>query len=65
VKKTRQTKDLAAHAGREPHRSENRVFSGRMEPLTSRSSWRGMWLVAHAWGTIAAAIALSRYGRIR
>src|SRR5471030_1841454 len=26
--------------------------------LTSRSSWRGMWLVANAWGTIAAAIAL-------
>jgi len=26
--------------------------------LTSRSSWRGMWLVVHAWGTIAAAIAL-------
>jgi fatty acid desaturase len=26
--------------------------------LTSRSSLRGMWLVAHAWGTIAAAIAL-------
>src|ERR1700748_389718 len=26
--------------------------------LTSRSSWRGMWLVGHAWGTIAAAIAL-------
>ena len=26
--------------------------------LTSRSSWRGLWLVAHAWGTIAAAIAL-------
>lgn len=26
--------------------------------LTARSSWRGMWLVAHAWGTIAAAIAL-------
>jgi fatty acid desaturase len=26
--------------------------------LTSRSSWRGMWLVAHAWGTIAAGIAL-------
>lgn len=26
--------------------------------LTSRSSWRGGWLVAHAWGTIAAAIAL-------
>ena len=26
--------------------------------LTSRSSWRGMWLVAHAWGTIAASIAL-------
>ena len=30
-----------------------------MEPaLTSRSSLRGMWLVVHAWGTIAAAIAL-------
>ena len=26
--------------------------------LTSRSSWRGLWLVAHAWGTIAACIAL-------
>ena len=26
--------------------------------LTSRSSWRGTWLVIHAWGTIAAAIAL-------
>lgn len=26
--------------------------------LTSRHSWRGMALVAHAWGTIAAAIAL-------
>ena len=26
--------------------------------LTSRSSWRGMWLVAHAWGTILGAIAL-------
>lgn len=26
--------------------------------LTSRSSWRGMWLVIHAWGTIAASIAL-------
>src|ERR1700753_4258760 len=26
--------------------------------LTSRSSWRGMWLVAHAWGAIAASIAL-------
>src|ERR1700761_6692663 len=26
--------------------------------LTSRSSLRGLWLVAHAWGTIAAAIAL-------
>ena len=26
--------------------------------LTSRSSWRGMWLVVHAWATIAAAIAL-------
>src|SRR4029077_21023650 len=26
--------------------------------LTSRSSWRGLWLVAHAWGTIAACIVL-------
>ncbi|HEY7845387.1 MAG TPA: fatty acid desaturase, partial [Bradyrhizobium sp.] len=26
--------------------------------LTSRSSWRGMWLVVHAWGTIIAAVAL-------
>src|SRR5258707_10257507 len=26
--------------------------------LTSRSSWRGMWLVVHAWGSIAASIAL-------
>lgn len=26
--------------------------------LTSRSSLRGLWLVAHAWGTIALAIAL-------
>jgi fatty acid desaturase len=26
--------------------------------LTSRSSWRGLWLAAHAWGTIAACIAL-------
>lgn len=26
--------------------------------LTLRSSWRGMWLVIHAWGTIAASIAL-------
>jgi fatty acid desaturase len=26
--------------------------------LTSRSPLRGLWLVAHAWGTIAAAIAL-------
>src|SRR5260370_7802074 len=26
--------------------------------LTSRSSLRGMWLVVHAWGTIAAVIAL-------
>ena len=26
--------------------------------LTARSSLRGMWLVAHVWGTIAAAIAL-------
>src|ERR1700759_5304183 len=35
------------------------VFSAdEWNHLTSRSSWRGMWLVAHAWGTIAAAIAL-------
>ena len=26
--------------------------------LTTRSSWRGMWLLVHAWGTVAAAIAL-------
>ena len=26
--------------------------------LTSRSSWRAMWLVAHAWGTITGSIAL-------
>ncbi len=26
--------------------------------LTSRSSLRGMWLVCHAWGLIAASIAL-------
>ena len=26
--------------------------------LTDRSSWRGVWLVIHAWGAIAAAIAL-------
>ena len=26
--------------------------------LTSRSSLRGLWLVLHAWGTIAASIAL-------
>src|SRR6476620_1022305 len=26
--------------------------------LTSRSSLRGLWLVTHAWGTIAAAVAL-------
>src|SRR3979490_2070400 len=26
--------------------------------LASRSSWRGVWLVAPAWGTIAASIAL-------
>jgi len=26
--------------------------------LTSRSSWRGTWLVLHAWGTIAASVAL-------
>ncbi len=35
------------------------VFSaGEWSRLTSRSSLRGMWLVAHAWGTVAAAIAL-------
>ena len=35
------------------------VFSAdEWRRLTSRSSLRGMWLVAHAWGTIAAAIAL-------
>ena len=26
--------------------------------LTSRNSWRGMWLVMHAWGTIIASVAL-------
>src|SRR6201992_3378075 len=26
--------------------------------LTSRSSWRGLWLVAHAWGSIIAGVAL-------
>ena len=26
--------------------------------LTSRNSWRGMWLVLHCWGTIIAAVAL-------
>ncbi|MBV9563335.1 MAG: fatty acid desaturase family protein [Bradyrhizobium sp.] len=26
--------------------------------LTSRTPWRGLWLVLHAWGTIAASIAL-------
>lgn len=26
--------------------------------LTARDSWRGMWLVVHCWGTIAAAVAL-------
>ena len=26
--------------------------------LTARSAWRGLWLVAHAWGTIAGAVAL-------
>ena len=26
--------------------------------LTKRESWRGMWLVVHCWGTIAAAVAL-------
>src|SRR6201989_2219380 len=26
--------------------------------LTSRNSWRGMWLVAHAWGSIVGSIAL-------
>jgi fatty acid desaturase len=35
------------------------VFSAEeWRRLTSRSSSRGLWLVAHAWGTIAAAIAL-------
>src|SRR6185437_8270026 len=35
------------------------VFSSEeWSRLTSRSSLRGLWLVAHAWGTIAAAIAL-------
>src|SRR5882757_2954292 len=32
--------------------------SAEWSRLTSRSSLRGMWLVAHAWGTIATAIAL-------
>ena len=26
--------------------------------LTSRNSWRGMWLVAHCWGVIIAAVAM-------
>lgn len=26
--------------------------------LTARDSWRGIWLVVHCWGTIAAAVAL-------
>ena len=26
--------------------------------LTSRSPWRGLWLVAHCWGTIVASVAL-------
>ena len=35
------------------------VFSAaEWSRLTSRSSLRGLWLVAHAWGTIAVAIAL-------
>jgi fatty acid desaturase len=35
------------------------VFSAdEWSRLTSRSSLRGMLLVAHAWGTIAAAVAL-------
>jgi len=35
------------------------VFSAdEWSRLTSRSSLRGLWLVAHAWGTIAASIAL-------
>src|ERR1700721_548093 len=35
------------------------VFSAEeWRRLTSRSWLRGLWLVAHAWGTIAAAIAL-------
>ena len=32
--------------------------AGEWQHLTNRSSWRGVWLVIHAWGTIAAAIAL-------
>ena len=35
------------------------VFSAdEWSRLTSRSSLRGLWLVAHAWGTIAACIVL-------
>lgn len=35
------------------------IFSSdEWQHLTSRSSLRGVWLVVHAWGTIAAAIAL-------
>jgi len=35
------------------------VFTpGEWARLTSRSSARGLWLVAHCWGTIAAAVAL-------
>jgi fatty acid desaturase len=35
------------------------VFSAdEWSRLTSRSALRGLWLVAHAWGTIAAAVAL-------
>jgi fatty acid desaturase len=35
------------------------IFSAEeWRQLTHRSSWRGMWLVTHAWGTIAACIAL-------
>lgn len=31
---------------------------GEWARLTSRDSWRGLWLVVHCWGAIAAAIAL-------
>ena len=46
------------HAGRRTHRSQDGFSADEWSRLTSRSSLRGMWLVAHAWGTIAAAVAL-------